>query len=39
MKQTSNDVYKKIDAPIKMEIVDIVVKDKKGNIIKDDLNE
>jgi len=39
MKQTSNDVYKKIDTPIKMEIVDIVVKDKKGNIIKDDLNE
>lgn len=39
MKQTKNQMSKKIDVPIKMEIVDIIIKDKNGNVIKDDLNE
>lgn len=39
MTQSTNEVYNKIDAPIKMELVDIIIKDKNGNIIKDDLNE
>lgn len=38
-KDSNNQVSNEINVPIKMEIIDIVVKDKNGNIIKGDLNE